>query len=52
MADAGICTRTLDRLFPAAARTDDPWHDLLAATGRTPQTRGHTWRWDSTVRDA
>ena len=51
-ADAGICARTLDRLFPYAARTDDPWHDLLAATGRTPQTRGRTWRWDSTVRDA
>jgi hypothetical protein len=39
----------LDRLFPATARTDDPWQDLLAATGRTPGTRGQRWRRDSTV---
>ena len=48
-ADADICDRALDRLFPDAARTDDPWHDLLAATGRTPQTRGTAWRWYSSV---
>jgi hypothetical protein len=49
-ADAHVCRLALDRLFPTAARTDDPWQDLLAATGRTPETRGQRWRWDSTVR--
>ncbi len=49
-ADARVCRLALDRLFPATARTDDPWQDLLAATGRTPRTRGQRWRWDSTVR--
>jgi len=48
--DAAILARVLDRIFPAVARTADPWHDLLAATGRTPETRGIDWRWDSTVR--
>lgn len=48
--DGGICDQVLDRLFPDAARTDDPWHDLLAATGRTPETRGLPWRWHSAVR--
>ena len=28
----------------------DPWTVLLRATGRTPETRGITWRWDSSVR--
>ena len=50
-ADAGACATVLDRLFPGVERTDDPWHDLLAATGRTPQTRGRPWRWDSSVHD-
>ncbi len=49
-AEAEVCRAVLDRLFPTAARTDDPWHDLLAATGRTDGTRGTTWRWDSRVR--
>ena len=49
-ADATACTRALDRLFPDAARTDDPWEDLLAAGGRTPGTRGRSWTWDSSVR--
>jgi uncharacterized protein (TIGR03083 family) len=46
-----VCAKVLDRLFPTAARSDDPWQDLLAATGRTPETRGRGWRWDSSVRD-
>lgn len=48
-ADADVCARVLDRLFPHAGRTDNPWLDLLAATGRTPQTRGSSWRWDASV---
>jgi hypothetical protein len=34
--DAGIIARVLDRIFPDAPRTGDAWHDLRAATGRTP----------------
>ncbi|UFU08247.1 maleylpyruvate isomerase N-terminal domain-containing protein [Ruania halotolerans] len=49
--DQEIAARALNRLFPGVRRTADPWDDLLAATGRTPQTRGQYWRWDSTVRD-
>jgi uncharacterized protein (TIGR03083 family) len=49
-ADADVCARVLDRLFPKAARTQDPWHDLLVASGRTPETRGKPWTWDSSVR--
>jgi len=41
----------LERIFAHAVRSDDPWHDLLAATGRTPESRGRAWRWDSTARD-
>jgi hypothetical protein len=40
---------TLDRIFPRAVRTDNPWTDLLTATGRTPESRGRGWRWDSSV---
>jgi hypothetical protein len=50
-ADPAVCARVLDRLFPEARRTDDPWDDLLAATGRTPRTRGTRWRWDASVRN-
>jgi hypothetical protein len=50
-ADAGVCAKVLDRLFTGAERTEDPWQDLLAASGRTPQTRGRQWTWDSSVRD-
>lgn len=55
-ADAEVCRRVLDRLFPDrifpdASRTDDPWQDLLTAGGRTPETRDRRWTWDSTVRD-
>lgn len=45
-----VTTRVLDRIFPAAQRTGDSWHDLLACTGRTPSTAGLEWRWDSSVR--
>lgn len=48
--EAGTATAILDRLFPDAARSEDPWRDLLAATGRTPETRGVRWHWDSSVR--
>lgn len=51
-ADEVACRRTLDRLFPDAPRTADPWQDLLAAGGRTPATRGRPWTWDSSVRVA
>jgi catechol 2,3-dioxygenase-like lactoylglutathione lyase family enzyme len=50
-AEAEVCRRVLNRLFPATARTDDPWQDLLAASGRTEETRGIDWMWDSSVRD-
>ncbi|GAA4421269.1 hypothetical protein GCM10023169_13960 [Georgenia halophila] len=49
--DGGIAERVLNRLFPAARRSEDPWQDLLVASHRTPETRGQDWRWDSTVRD-
>lgn len=51
-ADDAVVAQVLDRIFPAAERTRDPWHDLLTATGRTDATRGRTWRWDSRVRPA
>jgi hypothetical protein len=50
--DGDICDRVLNRVFPHARRTGDGWHDLLAATGRTDETRGTPWRWDSSVRDS
>lgn len=50
-ADPDACARVLDRLFPWAVRTADPWLDLLTASGRTPATRGKPWTWDSSVRD-
>ena len=50
--DGDICDRVLNRVFPHARRTGDGWHDLLAATGRTDETRGTRWRWDSSVRDS
>lgn len=48
--DAQHAAAALDRIFPHAERGDDPWQDLLAATGRTDATRGREWRWDSSVR--
>jgi len=49
-ADGAIIAKVLDRLFPDAARTAEPWQDLLHASGRTAETRGRAWRWDSSVR--
>lgn len=49
-APAQIVAPCLERIFAHAVRSDDPWHDLLAATCRTPETRGRAWRWDSTAR--
>jgi hypothetical protein len=49
-ADEAVCRAALEWLFPDAVRTDDAWHDLLAATGRTYATRGTSWRCDSRVR--
>ncbi|MEE1619861.1 DinB family protein [Zafaria sp. Z1313] len=46
----GACAWTLDRVFPHAQRTGEPWRDLLVATGRTPETRGARWRWYSAPR--
>ncbi|WGW11644.1 maleylpyruvate isomerase N-terminal domain-containing protein [Saxibacter everestensis] len=40
----------LDRLLPAASRTDDPWADLLEASGRGP-SGPRPWTWDANVRD-
>ena len=48
--DDAISGRVLDRIFRDAQRSTDPWHELLAATGRTASTRGIEWRWDSSVR--
>ncbi|MEU4243263.1 DinB family protein [Actinoplanes sp. NPDC026619] len=48
-APAPIVEPCLERIFAHATRSDDPWHDLLAATGRTPESRGRAWRWDSTA---
>ncbi|MFG3499013.1 GNAT family N-acetyltransferase [Streptomyces sp. NPDC047928] len=47
---AHLCARVLDRIFPHAPRTDDPWRDLLWATGRTDLPglpRLTAWRWHS-----
>ncbi|NKX55223.1 maleylpyruvate isomerase N-terminal domain-containing protein [Arthrobacter mobilis] len=49
-ADGEVCAKVLDRLFPQAGRTADAWQDLLRSCGRTPDTRGAAWRWDSSVR--
>lgn len=49
-APAHLVAPCLDRIFAHAERSDDPWQDLLAATGRTPDTRGHAWRWNSTAK--
>jgi hypothetical protein len=46
--DPELAARVLARLFPDVARTDDPWTDLLWATGRLDQPdrpRRGTWRW-------
>jgi len=47
----GPVSKSLDRIFPHATttRTQDSWHDLLTATGRTAETRGIPWRWNSSA---
>lgn len=47
--DVAVIDRVLARIFPTVARTADPWQDLLTATGRTENTCGRTWRWDSSM---
>jgi hypothetical protein len=49
--DDELCDRVLNRLFPVARRTGSGWQDLLAATGRTDETSGVRWKWDSSVRE-
>ena len=48
-----MCSRVLDRLFPAAPPGADSWATLLWATGRR-ELSGHrrltAWRWDCYVR--
>jgi len=39
--DDAVIDRVLARIFPTAARTADPWRDLLTATGRYRPHRGH-----------
>ncbi|MEV4949130.1 hypothetical protein [Streptomyces sp. NPDC053755] len=52
---AGLCARTLTRLFPDAPTDTDRWPTLLWATGRG-DLEGHdrltSWRWHAEVRDA
>ncbi|WP_418960960.1 GNAT family N-acetyltransferase [Streptomyces tritici] len=45
---APLAAKVLDRLFPHTPRSDDPWQDLLWATGRTERPglpRLSAWRW-------
>lgn len=49
--EGGICDRVLTRIFPWAQRTDDPWQEFLRVTGRTDDTTGMPWTWDSSVRE-
>ncbi|WP_246536616.1 hypothetical protein [Saccharopolyspora endophytica] len=51
---AELCTRVLDRLFPEAPASTDPWAVLLWSTGRADlpgRPRLVTWRWDGAPRD-
>lgn len=52
--DPAPCSAVLDRLFGDVTRTDDPWTDLLWATGRVPRgdtpRRDRDWRWLNTGR--
>lgn len=48
-----LCSRVLDRLFPDAPESTQPWLALLWATGRAEfpgRARLMTWRWDGTPR--
>ncbi len=51
---AGLCDRTLARLFPDAPAAPDRWSVLLWCTGRTAlpgHPRRTSWRWDGTLRE-
>ncbi|WP_030731151.1 hypothetical protein [Streptomyces sp. NRRL F-2890] len=51
---AGVCARTLHRLFPDAPRDTDPWPTLLWATGRGTlpgRPRRTEWRWHAAPAD-
>ncbi|MBZ4020038.1 hypothetical protein [Streptomyces purpurogeneiscleroticus] len=51
---AGLCDRTLARLFPDAPTAPDRWSVLLWCTGRTAlpgHPRRTSWRWDGTLRE-
>lgn len=51
---AGLCDRTLARLFPDAPAAADRWSVLLWCTGRTAlpgHPRRTSWRWDGTPRE-
>ncbi|MFB9365858.1 maleylpyruvate isomerase N-terminal domain-containing protein [Kitasatospora albolonga] len=46
---AGLCARTVARLFPEAPTGEDPWRTLLWCTGRADlpgRQRPVRWRWD------
>ncbi|MFJ8039503.1 maleylpyruvate isomerase N-terminal domain-containing protein [Kitasatospora sp. NPDC096147] len=46
---AGVCARTVARLFPDAPAGQDPWRTLLWCTGRADlpgRQRPARWRWD------
>ncbi|WP_233575930.1 hypothetical protein [Saccharopolyspora rhizosphaerae] len=50
---AEVCTKVLDRLFPDAPTSTDPWTTLLWSTGRAElpgRPRLTTWRWYGTPR--
>ena len=53
--DADLSAKVLHRLFPDVERTDDPWADLLWATGRLDahvRPRRTEWRWWNDPSDA
>ena len=50
--DREVCARVLARLMPEIEGGDDPWSDLLWATGRLAlpdRPRREHWRWDNTA---
>ena len=49
--DDDVCERVLNRIFPWVTATGDGWRDFLTATGRTQETHGQRWTWDSSVRE-
>lgn len=48
--DPDLCARVLARLLPEIERTDEPWTDLLWASGRIAlpgRPRRESWGWDN-----